>query len=340
MERALAALVALALFASASDASADAWLLDEPGLRALAPAELVARPARFPFPPGERLEYAVSWYGVPAGRAAIEIARFVARGDQRLAHVVATADTNPLFSLVYPLHDRSEAWIDLDSCATVRTRSVELRRGKHYDESVDYDWRTHFLHARLDKLHKGQRRDVVLDFGPAAHDAFDAFFALRAQPLAPGFAVGLPIYADRRLFEVRIEVAAGPRTATEPFGAVDTLAVRPSTWLDGTVHAAGEGIVLVTGPARVPVRLDGWIRTTEDDRVGGLRAVLVGYRASAPGWPPADAPSIALADRMPRTREGLPLWDPPATVRTARSAAGVVASDVTSRIAATHSPSP
>jgi hypothetical protein len=179
----------------------------------------------------------------------------------------------------------------------VRTRSVELRRGKHYDESVVYDWRTHFLHARLDKLHKDQRRDVALDLGPAARDTFDAFFALRAQPLAPGYAIGLPIYADRRLFELRIEVAAGPRTETKPFGAVDT-----------------------------------------EHRVSGLRAVLVGYRASAPGWLHPDAPLLALPDRMPRTREGVPLWDPPASVRAARSAAGVVVRDVTSRIAEAPSP--
>jgi hypothetical protein len=327
---AVAALVGLAIIDAPAALRAEAWLLDEPGLRELAPADVAARPARFPFPVGERLEYAVSWHGVPAGRVAIEIARFVARGDERWAHVVATADTNPLFSVVYPLHDRSEAWIDLDSCATVRTRAVELRPGKHYDESVDYDWRTHFLHARLDKLHKRERRDLFFDFGPFAHDTSDVVFALRAQPLAPGFSIGLPTYANRRLFELRIDVAAGPRIETAPFGAVDTLAVRPSTRVDGAVIGAGEGVVLVAGPARVPVRLDGWIRTTVGaTRLGGLRAELVGYTPSAPGWPAADAPALAVDAPMPPTRKGVPIWDPPAAVRAARDAAGVSASDVT-----------
>jgi hypothetical protein len=329
------ALVVAALLAVfAASARADGWLLDEPGLRTLAPADLAAHPARFPFPVGERLEYAVSWYGVPAGRAVIEVARFVARRDERFAHVVATAETNPLFSLIYPLHDRSEAWIDLDSGATVRTRAVERRRGKHYDESVVYDWRTHFLHARLDKIHKGQRREVDFDFGSFAHDTSDVLFALRAQPLAPGFAIGLPTYANRRLFELRIDVAAGPRIETTPLGAVDTLAVRPSTWIDGAVHAAGEGVVLVAGPARVPVRLDGWIRTTEGSSrvVSGLRAELVQYTRSAPGWRPADAPALRLDASIPRTQGGVPVWDPPASVRAARAAAGVVPRDATSRI--------
>jgi Protein of unknown function (DUF3108) len=337
----VAALAVLAVVGAPSDAAADAWLLDDPGLRELASADLAARPARFPFPVGERLEYAVSWHGVPAGRAVIEIARFVARGDERFAHVVATADTSPLFSLVYPLHDRSEAWIDLDSCRTVRTRAVELRSGKHYDETVDYDWRTHFLHARLDKLHKGERRDVLFDFGPFAHDTSDVVFALRAQPLAPGFSIGLPTYANRRLFELHIDVAAGPRIETAPFGAVDTLAVRPSTRIDGAVLGAGEGVVLVAGPARVPVRLDGWIRTTVGaTRLSGLRAELVRYTPSAPGWFAAEAPALAVDARMPQTQKGVPVWDPPVSIRAARDAAGMAARDVTSRIAGGAPPSP
>jgi len=331
----VAALFLWAAIAPRADADAETgWLLDAPDLRALGPAELAAKPARFPFPVGERMVYAVSWFGVPAGTAVVEVARYVAQGEVRMAHVVATADTNAVFSLVYPLHDRSEAWIDLDRAVTLRTRAVERRGEKHYDETVAYDWTTHFLHARLDKVHKGQRRDVDFDFGPFAHDTSDAVFALRALPLAPGFTAGLPTYANRKLFELRIAVEAGRRLAGTPFGDVETLAVRPSTWLDGAEHAAGEGVVLVAGPARVPVRLEGWVRTTESRFLArGLRAVLIEYTASAPGWPPARAPLLDTRATMPPTRDGVPQWDAPPHIRTARTAAGIVAGERSSRFA-------
>jgi hypothetical protein len=329
----VAALFVWAAIAPRAAADAEAgWLLEDPGLRMLTPADLAARPARFPFPVGERMVYAVSWFGVPAGTATVEVARYAALGDVRIAHVVATADTNPVFSLVYPLHDRSEAWIDLDRAVTLRTRAVERRGEKHYDETVVYDWGTHFLHARLDKLHKGQRREVAFDFGPFAHDTSDAVFALRALPLAPGFTAGLPTYANRKLFEFRIEVEPGRRLERTPFGDVETLAVRPSTWLDGAEHAAGEGVVLVAGPARVPVRLEGWIRTTESNFLArGLRAVLIEYTASAPGWPPAHAPSLDATAPMPPTRDGVPQWDPPPPIRAARTAARILAGERFSR---------
>lgn len=322
------------LAASCESPAAAAWLLDDPGLRELGPQELAERPARFPFPVGERLEYAVRWFGVPAGTAVVEVARYVALGGARYAHVVATAETNPVFSLLYPLRDRSEAWIDLDRAVTVRTRAIEERRGKRYDEIVTYDWNTHFVHARLDKLHAGERSEVVFDFGPFAHDASDALFVLRAQALAPGFGVGLPIYADRRLFELRIVVEPGPRLEATPLGDVETLAVRPSTWLDGAAYAAGDGVVLVAGEARVPVRLEGWIRTTDTSfAVRGLSAALAAYTPCAPGWAPARLPALPADAVMPPTRDGVPVWEPTPTVQTARDAARVSPGESRSRFA-------
>ena len=319
-------LVALGLAASLGSAQAapEEFLLDAPGLRVLAPEDLAARPPRFPFPVGERLEYAVSWFGVPAGTVVIEVARFVEAEGVRYAHVVATLRTNKLFSAVYELNDRSEAWIDLDRFVTVRTRAVEKHGPKHYDESVRYDATTHFLHAQLDKIHKRQRRDLVFDFGPFAYDTSDLVYLLRALPLAEGYAIGVPTYANHKVFEFRIEVGAPKTVSSKAFGPLPALAVRPSTRLDGKLYAGGEGVVWVSGPARVPVRLDGWIRTAQSSfLVQGLRAVLTRYVASAPGWLPVREPVVEPVTAIPPTQDGVPRWDPPAAVRDARAASGV-----------------
>ena len=319
-------LVAFGLAASLGSAQAapEEFLLDAPGLRVLAPEDLAARPPRFPFPVGERLEYAVSWFGVPAGTVVIEVARFVEAGGARYAHVVATLRTNKLFSAVYDVNDRSEAWIDLDRFVTVRTRAVEKHGPKHYEESVRYDATTHFLHAQLDKIHKRQRRDLVFDFGPFAYDTSDLVYLLRALPLAEGYAIGVPTYANHKVFEFRIEVGAPKTVSSKAFGPLPALPVRPSTRLDGKLYAGGEGVVWVSGPARVPVRLDGWIRTAQSSfLVHGLRAVLTRYVASAPGWIPVREPVVEPVTAIPPTQDGVPRWDPPAAVRDARAASGV-----------------
>jgi len=319
-------LVALAVGATRGSAqpAPEPFLLDAPGLRVLAPADLAARPPRFPFPVGERLEYAVSWFGVPAGTVVIEVARFIEVEGARHAHVVGTVRSNAVFSTLYPIDDRSEAWIDLDRFATVRTRAVERHGPKLYDESVRYDAATHFLHAQIDKFHKHERRDRVFDFGPFAYDTSDLVYLLRALPLAEGYAIGVPTYANHKVFEFRIEVGAAKSVSTKALGALPALAVRPSTWLDGKPYASGEGVVWVSGPARVPVRLDGWIRTAQSSfLVQGLHAVLTRYVPSAPGWASPHDPVVTPVTAMPPTQNGVPRWDPPAPVREARAVSGV-----------------
>jgi len=304
------------------------FLLDAPDLRVLAPADLVARPPRFPFPVGERLEYAVSWFGVPAGTVSIEVARFIEVDGARYAHAVAIARTNAVFSAIYEVDDRSEAWIDLDRFATVRTRAVEKHASKHYDESVRYDAPTQFLLAQLDKVHKRQRRELVFDLGPFAYDTSDLVYLLRALPLAPGYAVGVPTYANHKVFEFHVEVTEPRMITTEALGKLPALAVHPSTRLDGRDYAVGDGVVWVSGAARVPVRLDGWIRTTSSSfLVSGLRAVLVRYVPSAPGWTPPRDPLVAPVTQIPRTRDGVPQWDPPPAVRAARESSGLAPHD-------------
>jgi hypothetical protein len=318
------------ILASQARASPDGspWLLDAPGAHELVPADLAERPPRFPFPVGERLEYAVSWFGLPAGTAAIEVARFIEVDGHRYAHVVATAVTNPVFSVLYEVRDRTEAWIDLDRFVTVRTHATEEHGGRRYEEEVRYDWSTHFVHARLDQLSKRQRRDVDFEFGPLAHDTSDLFYLLRALPIARGYRVGVVTYANRKLFEFRIEVGAPSWVQTGAFGAVSALPVHPSAWRDGKSYAAGDGVVWVAGEARVPVRLDGWIRTTQSTfLVQGLRVVLTRYVPSAAGWSPPHEPDLVLTE-TPTAVGAVPQWIPSEVVQAARRATGVTPRDV------------
>jgi len=116
-----------------------AFLLDAPGLSVLGPEALEEAPAQFPFAIGERLEYDVSWWGIAVGRASLEVARLVEWRGNRLAHVVATARTNDFFSLLYPVNDRSESWIDIDRmghCAPPRSPAMRKKRPGRRSSSI------------------------------------------------------------------------------------------------------------------------------------------------------------------------------------------------------------
>jgi hypothetical protein len=288
-------------------------LLDRPGARVLTPADLREKPVAFPFTPGERLEWGVRYFGIEVGRAAVEVVRFVEVHGRRVAHVVGTARTNAIFSVFYRVDDRTEAWIDADALLTLRT-ATHTRHGRRREiyEEVEFDWPTRFVKVFEARRHSADAQRIEFDFGPFAHDTFDALYALRSLPLKTGDRVRLPVYATQKIYEFEIAVGE-PATIRSPvLGRVEALAVRPLNRLDGEPMGDGRGRAWVTDDERhIPVRANGWLRSTQGLRIGGLRAELVDYRAGEPGWPASRSVTRPTSPPFPPTVEGWPQWQPP-----------------------------
>jgi hypothetical protein len=278
---------------------------------------------------GERLEYSVRYFGISVGTVAIEVARLLENEGRRLAHVVATARTNDFFSAFYPIDDRSEAWIDIDRLVTVRTAThTHHGRKRETYEEVTFDWSTHFLHVMEAKRHRGRVHDLVLDFGPFVYDTFDIFYAVRRLPLAPGYAVDLPVYASKKVYGFGVEIDRVERIRSRLLGEVVTLVLRPYDTLDGERQGDGAGeIWLLADGSHVPVRLKGWFNTNESYRVGSLIAELVAYERGEAVEPRRKVPWDAPRARVARSAEGMPIWEPPAAIRAARRAARTVPVD-------------
>lgn len=295
-------------------------LLDRPGARVLTPADLRDKPVAFAFAPGERLEWSVRYFGIEVGRAAVEIVRFVQVHGRRVAHVVGTARSNAIFSVLYRVDDRTEAWIDADALLTLRT-ATHTRHGRRREiyEEVEFDWPTHYVKVFEARRHSRDAQRVEFDFGPFAHDTFDALYALRSLPLESGDRVRIPVYATQKIYE--FEIAVGERTTIRSpvLGRVEALAVRPLNRLDGEAQGDGRGRAWVTDDERrILVRANGWLRSTQGLRIGGLRAELVDYRPGEPGWPAPRAATRPKAPRLPPTVEGRPLWDAPPEIQEVR----------------------
>lgn len=308
------------------DRAAQAWLLDEPGITELTPEAWSARPGRFDFLPGERLDFAVHYLGIPIGHVWLEVARFVEWRGRRVAHLVAGARTNPFWSAIYRIDDRSEAFVDLDRVVTLRTRT-HTRHGRRHEvyEQVDFDWETHFVHVREEKRHRNRLREEAFDFGPFVHDTFDLFYALRSLPLHPGDSARFPVYANRKVYAFHVDAVRSEMLEDSALGPGPAIVLRPYDLLDGEPAGSGAGEVFVRDdPRRLPVKLVGWFRTTEHFRIGGIRAELTGYRERRPGWPEPAAPQPA---RRPPTVEpsedGRPKWNPPSAVLEARRTKGI-----------------
>jgi hypothetical protein len=302
-------------------------LLQFPGLRELSPSDLAADPGRFPFPVGERLVYAVRYFGIDVGPATLEVARFVAWRGHRYAHLVATARTNEFWSAFYRVDDRSEAFVDLDTGRIARSRTRLLHGKGETREEIQYDWDTHFLHVRKVKLHKEILRELALDFGPFVFDVFDSFYALREVPFREGLEVEIPIYASNQIHGLRVKTTGRRNAAVAVLGSAPqpVFELHPVDTVDGKAEEAGNGRVLVLADAsHVPVRLDGWFRWTRFVQIGGVSAELVQWERGRPEWPAARPPPWQAPPVAAASVDGRPQWDPPPGVRAARKRTGVV----------------
>ncbi len=319
-------LAGLALLLLTAPLSAETYLLDESDAREILSDELGDHAAQFAFPPGERLEYSIRYWGVPIATASLEVVRWIEWQGRRYAHVVGLGDTKAVFSTFYPIHDRTEAWIDIDSLQTRRT-ATHTRHGhdKETHERVDFEWDAHFLHMVEDKRHRKRRREVGFDFGPFVHDTFDAFYAVRTLPLGVGNTFELPVYANRKVYGLLIEVAR--RGSVDWNGRrLDTLVVKPKSLLDGEALGNGLGELQVSANGRrVPLELEGWFETTNGFKIGRVQAKLVHWKSGKDGFAPAEPAPKREPEVAVETRRGMPIWQVPEEVERMRRERGLTA---------------
>ena len=314
-------------------------LIDPPGARELTPAELLARPAPFPAPVGESLRYGFSYWGVPLGSATIEVLRYLEVDGRRFAHIQARAHTYPAFAWIYRVRDRAEALIDLDRMRTWMSRSWMEHRHRQIYEEIDFDWETHFVRVLRERRHSGRGREVQFDFGPFAHDPLDLIYSVRRAPGLDSGPVDLPVYASRKIQGLRLVPDGREWVRSRVRERVLALRLRSEARLDGRPRDdRGRGIVWVAAEGqRIPLRLVGWFRGSENFRIGGLRAELLEYVPSAPGWEGigGNAPPPPAAGRKPApsSLQGRPVWDVPEGVDRVRRARDMVERDERFRVA-------
>jgi hypothetical protein len=92
--------------------------------------------AKRPFQVGERLTYEVSWLNLTAAIAVMEVARMDGPKDQALAKLVGTAQSTPMITKFFPVDNRVESELDLDTL-TPEHMTFRRREGKK-KEDIEY----------------------------------------------------------------------------------------------------------------------------------------------------------------------------------------------------------
>jgi hypothetical protein len=212
----------------------------------------------------ERLEYSLSWAGIPVGTASQEIAD---QGSVR--KIVSIARSNDWLSTFFPVIDRTESILEKSGDFPGRPRNFKMlfKEGTHVrDREITFDAGRKM--ARFFDRKNGDRVDIHLEAD--TYDIYSSFYYVRHQPLEPGRSVYINILDSKTLHRIEVKVLRRERIKV-PAGRFDTIVIEPMVKSEGVFEGKrGAFIWLTDDDRRIPVKAQTLVR------VGSVTAVLTG----------------------------------------------------------------
>ena len=220
-----------------------------------APAAREAAPPEIPIwaRDGEELAYKVTFMGVTAGYA-----RFLSKGKVRIGghdayHIQIKAWTTGTLSVLFPISESFDYYLDAESLAPLRRDSVIRKVNRPEIVLFDQEKGT-ITHWYGDTMEVRKKKQIN---PPGFYDGVGAMYFFRTRGIGDP-SVSIRLFGGRKVYRVSSE-RAGEESIPYGKGKVDTFLVKPiyrEEGGSGQKPMVGELLVWVSkDPRRVPVKL-------------------------------------------------------------------------------------
>jgi len=234
-----------------------------------------------PFDVGERLEYEISWLGMPGGGTMMEIKDIVDIDGRPAYHIESRTWTNSFISTFFKVDDRIECLMDADDLSGVSLK-VRLREGRHkVDKEILFD-----RHANKVTYVKNGRKSVH-DVPPFIRDSLSSFYYVRSLDLEVGRDINFDTFSGGKLYKMTVKVLAR-ETLKIDGEKIDTIKIQPLAKHNDVFKSKGDLFIWYTDDEfKVPVKIKSEIK------IGYFTAKLInfkkgeryGYRSGTAGNP-------------------------------------------------------
>ncbi len=217
---------------------------------------------------GEKLVFEVNWIGIPVGRVVVENHGFEEVAGRELHHLTMVTEANDFLAGFFHIKDTVHTWIDpVTGCP--RRFEKQIQEGKYTKHQlVEYDQENHTaVYSRPD-----YPEDPVYEFAiaPCVQDVFSLLYWVRNRTFGLGDQFRVEVNADKKNWDVEIEVQERGLFNTEPLGQVRVFSLAPVAVHEGNPLKKGSMTAWVTADARhVPVAFQ-----VDAPIVGSISAVL------------------------------------------------------------------
>jgi hypothetical protein len=196
----------------------------------------------------EQLVYKVEFLGITMGYARFTFLGKVLLSGKEAYHLRVRAWTSDILSLIYPIDDTIDYYLDVQTIVPLRQEFASSRKE---DDVAIYDQEKGTIVYRYKK--DGTIRKKV-DAVPNVYDPVSVAYYFRTRDLAAE-EKGRPMYAGRKLWEVSARPVGFERIQTDR-GEMDTIIIQPVIRKNGKVEDKGDLRMWMSRDERhLPVRL-------------------------------------------------------------------------------------
>lgn len=214
----------------------------------------------------EKLVYDLTWTGIKAGTATLEIIN-----EKDSVRIISTARSNDFVSVFYPVNDRVESKIAntkaVPGVGLPQVYRIQLSEGKRRrDKEILFD------HEKKEVTYINHLENEKKKF-QIKHNTFDSlssFYYVRTLVLEVGKSVFIDIFDNKKLWNVEVQVIRKEKIETV-LGKFDTIVIKPLMKSEGIFNRKGDLYIWLTDDAkRIPVQMKTQVA------VGSITATLTG----------------------------------------------------------------
>ena len=186
----------------------------------------------WPFQIGERLIYNVSFTGITAGQASLEIVNDTLVNNYHQLHIRFNAKTTYPFSLIYTIDDQVDTWLDSRSLYTRKmTKKIRERNYKKNSHTIiDYDQSIAITNGDT----------VIVD--QFLYDSYSLFYYLRTIPLTIGETIDITAFDGKKITPFQV-ITKTKEIINTMAGTFSCLAVKP--FREGTTLLKNKGDMMI-----------------------------------------------------------------------------------------------
>ena len=199
----------------------------------------------WPFQIGERLTYNVSFTGITAGQASLEVVNDTVVNNYHQLHIRFNARTTFPVSSIYTINDQVDTWLDSKYLYTKKL-TKNIREGNYKNDSytiIDYDQSIAITNGDT----------VIID--QFLRDSYSLFYFLRTIPLTIGEIIDFTAFDGKKITPFQV-ITKTKETINTMAGTFPCLVVKP--FREGTTLLKNKGDMMIwfsDDKIRLPIQI-------------------------------------------------------------------------------------